>query len=80
MTKTVIIHNVPKSDKKIVEDDLRADGYNVTSQEEDDGEYTIIGTKEVADAKVEIGTRQASKGIAPAAAPAKPVKKEKANP
>ena len=72
MTKTVIIHNVPKSEKKTVEDDLRADGYNVTSQEEEDGEYTIIGTKEVADAKAEVTARQASKGIV-----AKPGKKTK---
>ena len=80
MTKTVVIHNVPKSDKKTVEDDLRADGYNVTSQEEEDGEYTIIGTKEVADAKAEVATRQASKKIAAAGEAAKPVKKKKANP
>lgn len=80
MTKTVVIHNVPKADKKTVEDDLRADGYNVTSQEEDDGEYTIIGTKEVADAKAEIAARQASKGIAATAAAIQPAKKKKANP
>lgn len=80
MTKTIVIHNVPKSDKTTVEADLRADGYNVTSQEEEDGEYTIIGTKEVADAKAEIATRQASKGSADVAAAAKPVKKKKANP
>jgi hypothetical protein len=29
--------------------DLEADGYNVTSQEEDDGEFAVIGTKEVPD-------------------------------
>ncbi len=49
MTKTLIYHDVPKSDVKAITLDLRADGYQVSSRVEDDGEYTVTGTKEVPD-------------------------------
>ncbi|MBD9355933.1 hypothetical protein [Methylomonas albis] len=47
MKKTVVIHDVPKEDLIEVEKDLKSEGYNTTHYEEPDGQYTVIGTKNI---------------------------------
>ena len=47
MTKTVIIHDVPEQDLAQLMADLESEGYNTSSYVEPDGEYTVIGTKEI---------------------------------
>ena len=50
MTKTVVIHDVPSDELATVLADLERDGYNTSYYLEPDGEFTVIGTKEVKDA------------------------------
>jgi sulfite reductase beta subunit-like hemoprotein len=47
MKRTLIIHNVPASEKESLIADLQSDGYQTTTIQEPDGEYTVIGTKNV---------------------------------
>ncbi len=42
---TVVLHNVKKKDLQEVVTDLASEGYTVTVQLEDDGEFTVIGVK-----------------------------------
>ena len=49
MTKTCVIHDVTPADLNTVLADLKRDGYNTASYQEPDGDYTVIGTKEVPD-------------------------------
>lgn len=42
---TVVLHNVKKSELSEVVGDLASEGYAITVQPEDDGEFTVIGTK-----------------------------------
>ncbi len=58
MTKTIIVHNVPSPKLQQVLGDLKSDGYNTSYYLEPDSEYTVIGTKEVADAT---GTKATNK-------------------
>jgi len=52
MTKTLILHDVKAADLNQVLAVMKADGYNATSQLEPDGNYTVIGTKDVPDTTV----------------------------
>jgi len=49
MTKTTIIHNVPSDKLQSVLNDFKDEGYNTSYYLEPDGEFTVIGTKEVPD-------------------------------
>jgi len=51
MTKTVVIHDVPSAELSTVLADLERDGYNTSYYIEPDGEFTVIGTKEVPNAQ-----------------------------
>ena len=56
MTKTCVIHDVKPNDVHTVIEDLERDGYNTTSYPEPDGEFTVIGTKEVPDSNTKSKT------------------------
>jgi hypothetical protein len=60
MTKTVIIHDVPSADLSTVLTDLERDGYNTSYYLEPDGEFTVIGTKEMKNAASETSTKKKS--------------------
>ncbi len=47
MTKTVVIHDVPPSGLQQVLNDLKSEGYNTSYYLEPDGNFTVVGTKEV---------------------------------
>lgn len=51
MTRTVVIHDVPPSELGTVLADLERDAYNTSYYLEPDGEFTVIGTKEVPNAQ-----------------------------
>lgn len=42
---TIVLHNVPASSLSKVVSTMTAKGYSVSVQAEDDGEFTVIGTK-----------------------------------
>ena len=62
MTKTCVIHDVTPADKDTVIADLKRDGYNTASYPEPDGNYTVIGTKEVPDSAASITGNATPKG------------------
>lgn len=42
---TIVLHNVPANSLSKVVSSMTAKGYSVSVQAEDDGEFTVIGTK-----------------------------------
>jgi hypothetical protein len=54
--ETQTLHDVPKSELKNTVDDFKSDGYTVTTQEQDNGKFTVVATRPTTPATNAAGT------------------------